>query len=97
MPEVGGTISIADYIRRMHRVMNEDRPEMEKIPESSDLIAQYVLLYSFSGAPDDFAEVVDTEYRLANVRIFGTSDNFLDGRVVEEGPSPLLPPNISTH
>jgi len=86
---VGGTISIADYIRRMHRVMNEDRPEMEKIPDTSDLIAQYVLLYSFSGAPDDFAEVVDTEYKLGNVRIFGTSDNFLDGRVVEEALHPL--------
>ncbi len=80
---VGGTISIADFIRRMHRVMNEDRPEMAKIPDSSDLIAQYLLLYSFSGAPDDFAEVVDSEYRQANIRIFCTSDNFIDGELVE--------------
>jgi len=80
---VGSTISIADFIRRMHRVMNEDRPEMAKIPDSSDLIAQYLLLYSFSGGPDDFAEVVDGEYRQANIRIFCTSDNFIDGRHVE--------------
>jgi len=81
---VGGTISIADFIRRMSRVMNEDRPEMAKIPDSSDLIAQYFLLYSFSGAPDDFAEVVDSEYRQANIRIFCTSDNFIDGTHVEK-------------
>ncbi len=81
---VGGTITIADFIRRMHRVMNEDRPEMAKIPDSSDLIAQYLLLYSFSGAPDDFAEVVDSDYRQANIRIFCTSDNFIDGSHVEK-------------
>jgi hydrophobe/amphiphile efflux-3 (HAE3) family protein len=81
---VGGSISIADFIRRMHRVMNEDREEMARIPDSSDLIAQYLLLYSFSGAPDDFAEVVDSEYRQANIRIFCTSDNFIDGTHVEE-------------
>jgi hydrophobe/amphiphile efflux-3 (HAE3) family protein len=75
-PMVGGTISIADYIRRMHRVMNENRLEMAKIPDSSDLIAQYLLLYSFSGAPDDFAEVVDSEYRRANVRLFLTNGVF---------------------
>lgn len=80
---VGGTITIADFIRRMHRVMNEDRPEMAKIPDSSDLVAQYLLLYSFSGAPDDFAEVVDSDYRQANIRIFCTSDNFIDGSHVE--------------
>jgi hydrophobe/amphiphile efflux-3 (HAE3) family protein len=81
---VGGSISIADFIRRMNRVMNEDRPEMAKIPNSSDLIAQYLLLYSFSGAPDDFAEVVDSEYRQANIRIFCTSDNFIAGSHVEK-------------
>ena len=73
---VGGTISIADYIRRMNRVMNENRPEMARIPDSSDLIAQYLLLYSFSGAPDDFAEVVDSEYRMANIRLFLTEGQY---------------------
>jgi hydrophobe/amphiphile efflux-3 (HAE3) family protein len=81
---VGGTITLADFVRRMHRVMNEDREEMARIPDSSDLIAQYLLLYSFSGAPDDFAEVVDSEYRQANIRIFCTSDNFIDGTHIEE-------------
>ncbi|MFQ5354935.1 MAG: RND family transporter [Mariprofundaceae bacterium] len=80
---IGGTISISDYIRRMHRVMNENRSDMAMIPESPDLIAQYLLLYSFSGAPDDFAEVVDSEYRSANIRIFSTVDNFIKGSAIE--------------
>jgi len=81
---VGGSISIADFIRRMNRVMNEDREAMAKIPDSPNLIAQYLLLYSFSGAPDDFAEVVDSDYRQANIRIFCTSDNFIEGSHIEK-------------
>jgi len=80
---VGGTISIADYIRRMNQVMHENRVEMATIPESSDLIAQYLLLYSFSGAPDDFAEVVDSEYRRANVRLFLTEGQYAHYHKIE--------------
>ena len=77
-PIVGGSLSIAEFIKRMHRVMNEDRKEMEVIPDSRDLIAQYLLLYSFSGDPDDFDEVVDYDYQHANVSFFLRSDHSAD-------------------
>ena len=77
-PIVGGSLSIAEFIKRMHRVMNEDRKEMEVIPDSRDLVAQYLLLYSFSGDPDDFDEVVDYDYQHANVSFFLRSDNSAD-------------------
>jgi len=80
---VGGSISIADYIRRMNQVMHENRPEMAKIPDSTNLIAQYLLLYSFSGAPDDFAEVVDSEYRRANIRLFLTKGQYVPYHKIE--------------
>ncbi len=64
-PMAGGSLSLAEYVKRMHRIMNEDRPEMEVIPTSQDLVAQYLLLYSFSGDPDDFDEVVDYDYQLS--------------------------------
>ena len=83
-PIVGGSLSLAEYIKRMHRVMNEDRPEMEVIPTSQDLVAQYLLLYSFSGDPDDFDEIVDYDYQHANVSVFLRSDSTLEiERVVE--------------
>ena len=82
---VGGSISIADFIRKMNRALNEDRPEMARIPASSDLIAQYLLLYSFSGAPDDFAEVVDSEYRRANIRLFLNNGIYRDYHPIERG------------
>ena len=83
-PVVGGSLSLAEYIKRMHRVMNEDRPEMEIIPDSQDLIAQYLLLYSFSGDPDDFDEIVDYDYQHANLSVFLRSDSTLEiERVVQ--------------
>jgi hydrophobe/amphiphile efflux-3 (HAE3) family protein len=85
IPGVGGSISIADYIRKMNRSLNENRAEMAKIPDSSDLIAQYFLLYSFSGAPDDFSEVVDSEYRQANIRLFLNNGIYKNYHPIENG------------
>ncbi len=75
MDEVGATLSIADYIKRMNLVMNEHKREFLSIPDSRELVAQYLLLYSLSGDPDDFEDVVDYEYRQANVRIRVNSDH----------------------
>ena len=58
--------------------MNEDRPEMEVIPTSKDLVAQYLLLYSFSGDPDDFDEIVDYDYQHANVAVYMRTDSTRD-------------------
>ena len=83
-PDVGGSLSLAEYIKRMNRVMNEDRAEMEVIPTSRDLVAQYLLLYSFSGDPDDFDDVVDYDYQHANVAVYLRSDRTRDvERVVQ--------------
>lgn len=67
-PEIGESISIAEYLKRMNRVLNENRKEMFKVPETRDLAAQYLFLYSMSGDPTDFDSVVDYNYRKANIR-----------------------------
>jgi hydrophobe/amphiphile efflux-3 (HAE3) family protein len=75
MKEVGATFSISDYMKRMNRVMNENRKEFSRIPETREMVAQYLLLYSMSGDPDDFDDVVDYDYRQANMRIRINSDH----------------------
>lgn len=75
MDEVGDTLSIAEFIKRMNRVMNEDRREMEIVPDSRELIAQYLLMYSMSGDPEDFDDVVDYTYRQANIRVMLRTDH----------------------
>jgi predicted RND superfamily exporter protein len=67
-PHVKGTTSIVDYLKQMNKALHEDRSEFYLLPNNSDLIAQYFLLYSASGDPTDFQEEVDYDYQLANVR-----------------------------
>ncbi len=74
-PLVGKTLSIADYIKRINKAMNGDDPAFDRIPDSRDLIAQYLLLYSTSGEPGDFDSVVDNGYRNANITLFLKTDS----------------------
>ncbi len=66
---VGYTSSFADIIKRINRVMNNDDPAYEVIPDSRELIAQYLLLYSMSGDPGDFEDIVDYDYQRAKIRV----------------------------
>jgi len=70
LPIVGDTFSLAELIKRMNRVMNEDRADAAVVPRSRDLVAQYLLLYSISGDPGDFDDIVDYDYRSGHILIF---------------------------
>ncbi len=81
--KVGDAVSIADYLKRMNRVMHEDRAEFDTIPESPELVAQFLLLYEMSGDPDNLWKVVDSEYRGANLMVqMKADDSQTIGRVV---------------
>jgi len=41
---VDKTISVADYVRKMHREMHGSDPAFETIPDTSDQVAQYLLM-----------------------------------------------------
>lgn len=69
-PLVGKTFSIVDLMKQMNRAMNEDKEDQYKIPDSSDLIAQYLFMYANSGEPGDFDSYVDHGYRYASIRVF---------------------------
>jgi predicted RND superfamily exporter protein len=72
---VGNTFSLADYLKRMNKVMHADNEEFNTIPDSQDLIAQYLLLYEMSGDPDNLWKVVNEQYAKANVTFQLKSDN----------------------
>ena len=77
-PVVGDSSSIAEFLAEMNKVMHEGNPIYRRPPEKADLAAQYLLLYSFSGAPDDFDAFVTPDYRQAHVRIQMKSDSSAD-------------------
>jgi predicted RND superfamily exporter protein len=99
---VSETRSIVDYLRRMNEVMNPEDPDAYRVPETRNLVAQYLLLYTMSGDPDDFDDVVDTPYGKANLRAQLTSDlSSVIGRVLRDievyADEHLAPLGIETH
>ena len=74
-PDVGKTQSVADMIERMHQAMHAEAPAFHAIPDDPNLIAQYLLLYSLSGDPQDFDNLVDGGYRRAVVWTYLKTDS----------------------
>jgi uncharacterized protein len=72
---VGKTQSLADFLKKMNRAMHADNPAFDHLPESRELIAQYLLLYSMSGDPGDFDTYVDYEYRSSVVWTYLKTDS----------------------
>lgn len=65
LPEVDKVISIVDYLKEINKSFHNEEDEFYIIPESRDLVAQYVLLY---GA-DDLDRFIDPEWKWASIRI----------------------------
>jgi predicted RND superfamily exporter protein len=89
-PLVGDTRSIAEYIARMNQAMNEDRDDMLRIPETREMVAQYLLVYAMSGDPGEFDEVVDYDYSAANASILLRTDRLsVIGQMVDRAEALL--------
>jgi predicted RND superfamily exporter protein len=72
---VGAAFSLVDFLKRMHLVMHEDDRAYYGVPDSRELVAQYLLLYEMSGDPETLARVIDYEYQHANVTFQLKSDS----------------------
>src|SRR5579859_6489776 len=99
-PLVGKTVSLAAFLKRMNQAMNADSPSSYRIPTSSDLVAQYLLLYSNSGDPGDFDSYVDYGYRKAVIQIFYKSDLTTDlvvmAKQTQEYAASVFPQGVQT-
>ena len=71
-------LSLADVVRRLHQAMHGDDPAYDRIPESRNLIAQYLLLYAMSADPEDFSRFVTADYSRGLVRATLRSDQSRD-------------------
>ncbi len=66
---VGNTFGLPDYLRRINRVMHADDEAFDVVPDSRELVAQYLLLYEMSGDPETLWRTVDYGYARANVTL----------------------------
>ncbi len=69
LPVVGKTFSVADYVRRINRVLHDDDPAFDVIPETKEAVGQYLFLFSMSAKPSDLNNVVDYPFSRANIWI----------------------------
>ena len=67
LPVVGKTTSVVDYVKRINRVLHDDDPEYDVVPDSKEMIGQYLFLFSMSAKPSDLDNVVDYPFRRANI------------------------------
>jgi hypothetical protein len=75
LPAVGYTQSVAQVVRTMNKAVMGGGADQDKLPETRAAVAQYFLLYSMGGDPEDFERLVDFDYAhaLVTVRINSTS------------------------
>ena len=67
LPVVGKTTSVVDYVKRINRVLHDDDPAFDKVPESKELVGQYLFLFAMSSKPSDLDNVVDYPFKKANI------------------------------
>jgi predicted RND superfamily exporter protein len=68
MSGVDKTVSIVEFVKEMHQAVNNEDPASYIIPDSADLIAQYIFTYSLSGRDNDLDDFVDYNYQIARIR-----------------------------
>jgi hypothetical protein len=67
LPMVGKTFSVVDYVKRINLVLHDNDPAFDKVPETREMIGQYLFLFGMSAKPSDLDNVVDYPFRQANV------------------------------
>jgi hypothetical protein len=64
---VGKTFSVADYVKRVNRVLHQEDPAYDRIPDSATEIAQYLFLFGMAAKPSDLDNVVDYPFEKTNL------------------------------
>ena len=79
-PMVTSTTSIVDLLRQMNRALHDDDPAWDRVPDSAELAAQLLLLYSLSGDTEEIDELMtparDRLHVTANLRDLGSAAFF---------------------
>lgn len=64
---LGPINSLVDYLKEINQALNGDNPEFYRIPTSSEMTAQYLLMYESSGANEDLFDIRDFDNRYARL------------------------------
>lgn len=97
--DVGKTQSLVDLIKRMNQAMHGDDPAFYVVPESRELVAQYLFLYTLSGEPQDFENFVDNDFRRATIWTFIKNDSTTNADTIAKNAQAIIaksfPPGVT--
>lgn len=69
-PEVGGTVSMADLVPEMKRVLREDNPRYREFGASAADNGEIMYLFTSSSDPGDIDRFVEPQYKDGSVTVF---------------------------
>ncbi|MDP6560184.1 MAG: MMPL family transporter, partial [Candidatus Binatia bacterium] len=70
MPQVGGSRSYTDVMKRLNMAFHNNDPRWEVLPRDRDMVGQYVEMFMSSGGPDDYRSYFEIDLREAAVHVF---------------------------
>jgi predicted RND superfamily exporter protein len=79
-PQVGKSVSVVQYIKRLNQAVHGDEPSEYRIPDDADLNAQLFFLFSASGDPSQLAELTTSDSQGAHIRVFLRNGRFSDNK-----------------
>ncbi len=96
LENIGKAVSIVDFIKRMNQAMHDGDPAYYVIPESKDLIAQYLLLFSFSGGSGELDSFVNFDFENGQILLQMKSQSGYLAQRVEDTVSSFKGSSLST-
>ncbi len=70
--KISVSYSVANVVKQMHRTVMDDSIKYESIPEEREKVNNLFTMYSMSGNPEDFSNLVDYEYTTAIITAFSS-------------------------
>ena len=85
-PDVGNVTSIVTAIREISKgFLEPEDPFYDSIPPSEAAVAQYLELYYMNGDPEDFEQLIDYDYRHAQMIVrINKADGYIIRKVVND-------------
>ncbi len=71
---VGDSISIVDYLKSINKNLHSGDAAYDRLPDTEAEINEFLFLLSMSGRPDELDEVIDYDYRQANISFLIKTD-----------------------
>ena len=70
-PWIRKTLSVVDLLKEMHQAMNGGDPAFYRVPETRELVAQYLLLYGMSGDQEDLDLLITPDHSILRISSMG--------------------------